>query len=89
MEKNVIINIKRPNLHESMIILFLRNLKKIFSDAVKDRFIQLEEEKLKIMKEQLSIEKKKLCILEDYVAWRKQQGHSPSVSPVIKGLIEF
>lgn len=72
MEKNVIINIKRPNLHESMIII-----------------IQLEEEKLKIMKEQLSIEKKKLCILEDYVAWRKQQGHSPSVSPVIKGLIEF
>ncbi|XP_022320722.1 uncharacterized protein LOC111122966 [Crassostrea virginica] len=57
--------------------------------AVKDRIIQLEEEKLKIMKEQLSIEKKKLCILEDYVAWRKQQGHSPSVSPVIKGLIEF
>ena len=62
---------------------------KMFSDAVKDRILQIEENKLRIMKERLSIEKKKLSVLEDYIAWCKNQATTPSVSPVIKGLIEF
>lgn len=61
----------------------------MFSDAVKDRILQIEENKLRIMKERLSIEKKKLSVLEDYIAWCKNQATTPSVSPVIKGLIEF
>ncbi|XP_022345688.2 uncharacterized protein LOC111138144 isoform X1 [Crassostrea virginica] len=58
-------------------------------NAVKDRILQIEENKLRIMKERLSIEKKKLSVLEDYIAWCKNQATTPSVSPVIKGLIEF
>ncbi|XP_062569378.1 uncharacterized protein LOC134231435 [Saccostrea cucullata] len=57
--------------------------------TMKDKVLEIEEEKLRIMKEQLDIEKKKLQILEDYVLWRKQQDISPSVSPVIKGLINL
>ena len=81
--------LKQSTLISDQFTLLELKKKKMFSDAVKDRILQIEENKLRIMKERLSIEKKKLSVLEDYIAWCKNQATTPSVSPVIKGLIEF
>lgn len=51
------------------------------------RYIEIEEEKLAIMRENLEIEKRKLELLEQYVQWRVETpaDHfvTPSVSPTI------
>lgn len=55
------------------------------------RYIEIEKEKLAIMRENLEIEKRKLELLEQYVQWRVETpaDHfvTPSVSPTIRGLI--
>lgn len=55
------------------------------------RYIEIEKEKLAIMRENLEIEKRKLELLEQYVQWRVETpaDHfvTPSVSPIIRGLI--
>ncbi|XP_062587142.1 uncharacterized protein LOC134248770 isoform X2 [Saccostrea cucullata] len=62
-------------------------------DPTKDRLMEIEEEKLVIMKEHLKIERRKVDILEDYVNWRKkmytegmENTCTPTVSPIIRGL---
>lgn len=61
------------------------------SSMNQQRYIEIEEEKLAIMRENLEIEKRKLELLEQYVQWRVETpaDHfvTPSVSPIIRGLI--
>lgn len=57
-------------------------------DTTRERLVDIEEEKLKLMKESVEIKRRKLNLLEDYITWKKQQATytctSPSLSPVIK-----
>lgn len=56
--------------------------------SLQQRIVQIEEEKLEVMRCNLQVEKRKLELLEQYVHWRMESraDSTPSVSPVIRGL---
>ncbi|XP_052722077.1 uncharacterized protein LOC128192970 [Crassostrea angulata] len=58
------------------------------SISLQQRIVQIEEEKLEVMRCNLQVEKRKLELLEQYVHWRMESraDSTPSVSPVIRGL---
>lgn len=56
--------------------------------SLQQRIVQIEEEKLEVMRCNLQVEKRKLELLEQYVHWRMESraDSTPSVSPVIRGI---